>query len=521
MFLNSSIWSRQWAEILVKFRNKSIQNGKKKKESQFLAFDLGAESGRALLGTLQDRQLKVEELHRFPNIPVNIHSHIYWNIFRIYENLKESLKICALQRKLSPHSIGVDTWGVDYALLADDGNILGLPYTYRDIRTEGVIEAFFEKFSSEHTYELTGIQVYRINTIFQLYSMVRDKSPLLKVAKDLLFTPDLLLYLLTGEKKTEFSIATTSGLFNPVTNSWEPELFEALEIPIDIMQEVVAPGTITGNLTSEILKETGIDTIPAVAPATHDTGSAVAAVPAEGEDWAYISSGTWSLMGIEIRKPVLTHEARKRNFTNEGGVDGTFRFLKNIVGLWLLQKCVWKWSKTHDVSYAKLTREAVSAKPFKALINPDYDGFLNPPDMPEAITAFCKHTKQPIPRSSSEITRSILESLALRYRAVLDELRQVSSVPINKIHVIGGGSKNHLLCQFTANATGLPVIAGPVEATAIGNLLVQAKTLGYISSIAELRNIVRNSFSVTMFKPKDADLWEKAYERFCNISNRL
>lgn len=491
------------------------------KSPYFLAFDIGADSGRAMLGRLENRNLQIKELSRFPNGMVLVLGHWHWNIFRLFEEVKRGMKLCASEEKIQPQSVAFDTWGVDFALLARDGSFLGLPFAYRDQRTEGAMEEFFKKVSRERIYQLTGIQFLQFNSLFQLFSMMRDKSPLLEVASDLLFMPDAFNYFFTGKKKTEFTFATTSQLYNPRKRDWDDELFAALGISKSIMQEIVQPGTVIGSLSKAISQETGMHDMPVVAVASHDTGSAVAAVPAEGEDWAYISSGTWSLMGVETQEPIINGQALELNFTNEGGFGRTFRFLKNIVGFWLLQECRRSWARERLFSYDELTDMAASAPTFKALVEPDWGEFLNPSDMPEAIRRFCQKTKQKIPESPAEFTRCILESLALKYRLTLDQLSQISPRPIRRIHVIGGGAKNCLLNQFTANATGLPIVAGPAEATAIGNIMVQALALGHFSSHAEIRKVISRSFAATRYEPQDTKNWDSAYERFKDIQASL
>ncbi len=483
----------------------------------FLAFDIGASSGRTLLGTLQDEKITTQELHRFPNGVVDLLGSLRWNIVDLYENIKQGMKICASEVTTRPESMAVDTWGVDYALFARDGNLLGLPYGYRDHRTDGMMEEFFKLVPRDRVYELTGIQFMQLNTLFQLFAMARAKSPLLQVVSDLLFTPDMISFFLTGIKKTEFTIATTSQLYNPRKKDWEEELFQALGISKDIMQEIITPGTVLGNLLESLSQETGLKPIPVIATASHDTGSAVAAVPAEGSDWAYISSGTWSLVGIEIPEPIINRQSLAFNFTNEGGVGGTFRFLKNCMGLWPVQQCRKAWSAKKEISFDELTQLAATARPFAAIIDPDYQGFLNPPDMPEAIRAFCRGTGQKPPENSADMTRSILEGLALKYRYIFDQLKQLHPQPIRRIHIIGGGTQNRLLCQFTADATGIPVVAGPVEATAIGNILVQAMGLGIVKSPAEIRRIIANSLELEKYEPQDTKKWNEAYDRFVNI----
>ena len=481
----------------------------------FLAIDLGAESGRVILGCLDRKRLQIKEMSRFPNRMLSIHGHLYWNIYRLFEEIKMGLGICVAKAKVK--SLALDTWGVDFGLLADDGTILGLPFAYRDPHTQGAMEEFSKMISRDRIYQLTGIQFMPLNSLFQLFALKRDKSSHLEAAKDLLFMPDIFNYLLTGEKKTEFTFATTSQLYNPRRGDWEEELFKALDVPRSLMQEIVQPGTIIGNLDKEISQSLGIDSLPVIAVASHDTGSAVAAVPATGQDWAYISSGTWSLMGIETRDPIINGRTLKLNFTNEGGVENSFRFLKNITGLWLLQECRKAWAREKGHNYERLIKKALDTKPFQIFIDPDWEGFLNPPDMPEAIQKYCALTKQRLPESPGEFVRCILESLALKYRVVLDHLRQIHPHPVWRIHVIGGGVKNSLLCQFTADATGLPVYAGPVEATSIGNIMMQALTLGHVHSVQEMREVIRSSFDLTVYEPQHMDEWDRARERYIEI----
>ncbi len=483
----------------------------------FLAFDLGAESGRTILGRLESSRIVTRELTRFPNAPIPVLGHLHWNIYSLFEEIKKGMKTCLDAAKVRPESLAVDTWGVDFGLLAPDGSILGLPYAYRDSRTKGAMEQYFSRIPREKVYELTGIQFLVFNTLFQVFSMVRDGSPLLASTSALLFMPDLFTYLLTGERASEFTIASTSQLFSLRNSSWSEPLFEALGIPSSIMQDALTPGTVIGPLSQDIAAEMGLDETLVVATASHDTAAAIAAIPASGEDWAYISSGTWSLMGIETVQPIINRQALEANFTNEGGVGGTVRFLKNIAGLWLLQQCRKEWSGGSALSYEELTRVAREAAPFKAMIDPDWKDFLNPVSMPEAIRRYCHQTGQAVPATPLETVRCILESLALKYRFTLDQLRRLAPVKIARIHVIGGGAQNELLCQFTADATGLPVTAGPAEATAIGNIMVQALAFGYVRSLADIRSIVQNSVDVKTFEPARTGDWDTAFERYQNL----
>jgi rhamnulokinase len=481
----------------------------------FLAFDLGAESGRTVLGQLEGNLVRITELSRFPNNMLSLHGHLCWDIFRLYEEMKKGLKICAGGSRIQ--SIAVDTWGVDFGLLAKGGTILGLPFTYRDSFSSGAMEKLFKRFPREKIYQLTGIQFLPFNSLFQLFALKEKESSSLEAAEDLLFIPDIFHYFLTGKKCTEFTFATTSQLYNPLKGSWEKEFFEVLDVPQSLMQEILQPGTVIGEMNKDISQHVGWKPVPVVAVASHDTGSAVAAVPAHGQDWAYISSGTWSLMGIETKKPIINDLSLFLNFTNEGGVGGTFRFLKNISGLWLLQRCRKSWAINKDYSYQELTEMGAKAKAFRSLINPDREDFLNPPEMLDSIKKYCLKSSQPAPESPAQYVRCILESLALKYRFVLDQLRTLSPRPIRRIHIIGGGVKNRLLCQFTANATKLPVVAGPAEAAAVGNIMMQALTLGYVSSVSQMREVIRNSFSMEDYQPRHSELWDRAYERYKNI----
>ena len=479
----------------------------------YVALDLGAESGRSILGTLRDGQLSVEELFRFPNQMKQVESHLRWDLDGLFTNIKEGLR-CSARSSIRPESIGVDTWGVDFGFFQGDGTLLESPYSYRDHRTDGMMEKFFELVPRQRVYELTGIQFMQLNSLFQLYAAVLADPGLFKRATRLLFMPDIFNYLLTGEAKSEFTVATTSQIFNPRSMDWDSALLSALGIPRSVMQEVVQPGTPLGPLKQSIAGETGLEGIGVTAVASHDTGSAIAAIPAEGDDWAYISSGTWSLMGVEIGAPIITDDALNANFTNEGGVEGTFRFLKNIMGLWLLQQCRKEWSTSTQYTYDDLMRLAGEAKPFRSLVDPDYSDFFHPRSMQESLQAYCRRSVQSVPEKPAEFVRCIFESLALKYRATLEQLRQLTGRKIARVHIIGGGSQNRLLCQYAANAMGVEVIAGPVEATAIGNIMMQAHALGHVGSLAEIRAIVAQSFQPVKYEPKDQAVWNSANERF-------
>jgi rhamnulokinase len=488
----------------------------------YLAFDLGASSGRGILGRLDDNdKLRIAEIHRFPNQMKVIKRGLHWDVSALYNEILKGMRICRRNHYISPRSMGIDTWGVDFGLFDNLGEMIEQPFTYRDNRTQGVMEEFLKKISREKLYELTGIQFIPINTIFQLYSMVRDKSPQLKASSSLLFIPDIFNYFLTGVMKSEFTYATTSQLFNPRIGDWENEVFECLTISKDIMQEIIQPGTFIGETTKSVFEKTGVKSVPVVAVSSHDTGSAVAAVPTLRGNFAYISSGTWSLMGIESREPIITEKTLNYNFTNEGGVFGTFRVLKNIAGLWLLEECRRIWAKEIEYSYEKLVELAESAEPFVSIIDPSSPRFLNPSNMPMEIQRFCSSTKQTTPKSVGQIVRIILESLALEYFHTIKQLKNIGNINVNRIHIMGGGSRNRLLCQFTADATGLLVYAGPTEATAIGNILIQAAAFGRIRSHNELREVVKNSFNIELYEPNNSLDWEDAYCYFLGLKAKI
>jgi rhamnulokinase len=481
----------------------------------FVAVDLGAESGRVLAGRLQDERLVLDELHRFPNGPVAVGEHIYWDVLRLWSEIKQGLALAVDKFREQVVSVGVDTWGVDYALLDRNDELVGNPYHYRHPRTEGMLEEAFRRVPREDIYRRSGIQFMRLNTLYQLLAMAVQKSPQLAMAESFLMMPDLFHFWLSGEKVNEFTNATTTQFFDAVTGDWSRHLLEQMGIPTRLLQRVVPAATVLGELRSPIRSEARAGhAIRVVAPATHDTGSAVAATPLSDETSAYISSGTWSLVGMEVRRPIITDQSLAFNFTNEGGVDGTFRLLRNVMGLWLVAGCHRAWQQEgKEFTYDDLIQRAAQSPPFKCLINPDDDRFLAPENMPEAIRSFCRETRQPEPETEGGFIRCCLESLALKYRWVIERLEELTTTTIRAIHIVGGGSQNRLLNQFTADATNKPVLAGPVEATATGNALVQARGLGYVGSHAELRAIVRRSFQLRSFEPNTDDRWAAAYEK--------
>ncbi len=481
---------------------------------KFLAFDFGAESGRAILGTIENGALKLQEIHRFINRQVKIHGRIYWDILYLFDELKKGLKIAAKQGHTDIRSIGVDTWGVDYGFIDSAGQLVGNPVAYRDERTNGMMEKAFEKISKEEIYRHTGIQFMQLNTIFQLFSYYQENNPQIKVSDRLILLPDLFSYFLTGKVIAEYTMASTTQLLDAKSKTWAKPIFDKLGIPIEIMPPVSEPATLIAPLKKDIAAETGIGEVPVVAPAGHDTACAVAAVPASDRNWAYLSSGTWSLLGVETGEPIINERMLEYGFTNEGGVNNTIRLLKNTMGLWLLQRCRKSWADDgREYGYDELVRLAEEAEPFRSIINPDDPSFLNPPDMPKAIRQFCRNSGQPEPQTSGQFVRVIFESLALKYRIIIERLNNVLDNPIEILHIVGGGSQNPMLNQFAANATRLTVKAGPVEATALGNVMMQAIAAGALKSVEEGRKLVSRSFPVTTFEPRNQELWEQQYKR--------
>lgn len=483
----------------------------------YLAIDLGAESGRVILGTLESGRLQLEEVHRFANGPVRTPDGIHWDVLRLWSEIKQGITLAVRKHGKQIAGIGLDTWGVDFCLLDQHGVLLGNPYHYRDSRNDGMLEEAFRRLPREQIFEHTGVQFMQINTLYQLLSMAVSQSAALSSAETLLMMPDLFNYWLTGVKVSEFSVATTSQCFDPRLGNWSQPLLQALGIPTQIFAPIVQPGTVLGPLLPAVAEETGADGIKVIVPACHDTGSAVVAVPVEAGslDYAWISSGTWSLMGTDSAIPVISPESLNFNLTNEGGVFGSTRLLKNISGLWLVQESRRTWAAQGDeLSYSTLAELAAQAAPLRSLVDPDSPDFSQPGNMPERIRAFCRRTGQPVPESQGEVIRCALESLALKYRSVLEMLESVTGRHMETLHIMGGGTRNRLLNQFAANATGLPTITGPVEATAIGNILMQAIALGHLDDLSTARQVVRQSFDVETYQPQDRQAWDEAYRRF-------
>jgi rhamnulokinase len=491
------------------------------KRARFLAFDLGASSGRGVLGLLDGEILRLQEIHRFPNGPVQILDSIYWDVPQMLVEMKSALELCVKEYGAELDGMGFDTWGVDFGLVGRNDTLLGHPYHYRDKLTDGMMEEAFKRVPKEEIFQITGIQFMKLNTLYQLLAMSMANSPLLEVAETLLMMPDLFNFLFTGKRVSEFTIATTTQFYDPRERNWSKPLFDRLGMPYHILPEIIPAGTKIGTILPSIGDEVGLGEVPVIAPACHDTGAAVAAVPAEGDDWLYISSGTWSLMGVEIPEPIITDLALKYNFTNEGGVGGTIRFLKNITGMWLVQECKRIWEDAGEsFSFDELTSIAAAAPPLVSVIEPNYEPFLSPGDMPQRIKDFCKETGQPVPEAKSAVIRCILESLALKYRWGVEKLQEILGRRLNVIHIIGGGCQNSLLCQLAADATGRRVVAGPVEATAIGNIMMQALTMGYVESIAEARELIRRSFDVVTYEPEATSGWDDAYDRYLEIMEK-
>jgi rhamnulokinase len=491
-------------------------------QHNFLALDLGAESGRAMLGQFDGERIQLSEVHRFPNGPVRLPDGLHWDVLRLWTEIRRGLALAVQEHGADLAGVGLDTWGVDFGLLDRDGALVSNPYHYRDSRTDGMLDEAFRRVPRAEIFEQTGIQFMQINSLYQLLSMVVRQSPALDIAETFLTMPDLFNYWLTGRKVCEFSIATTTQCYDPRKGDWAIPLLERLGIPTHIFPEIVPPGTVLGELLPSVAEEVGVSGLPVIAPACHDTGCAVAAVPAKGADFVYISSGTWSLMGAELPQPVINERSLTFDFTNEGGVGDTFRFLKNIAGLWLVQECRRTWARqSEEFSYDDLSQMAAQADPLQSVVDPDYGEFLKPGDMPARIRTFCQTTDQPIPRSKGAVIRCVLESLALKYRWVLERIEEILGRRLEPIHIVGGGTQNRLLNQFAADATGRQVITGPIEATAAGNVITQAMALGHIGSLEEGRRIVRNSFDVATYEPAGGAEWEEAYGRFLAMMGQI
>jgi rhamnulokinase len=487
-----------------------------------LAFDMGASNGRVLVGELVSGaelspELRVTEIHRFPNHAIQVGTHLHWDILRLLHEMKKGIRK-AFQEGYLPVTFGIDTWGVDFGLLDANGELVGNPYHYRDSQTDGLIEEVSGLMGEEELFQQSGLQFMPFNTIYQLYAMKKAASPKLDIAQTLLLTPDLLAYLLTGVKVCEFTMATTTQLYHPDVQAWNSDLMDRLGINKELFLEPTQPGTIIGPLSPEVCRELNVPSVQAVAVGTHDTASAIAAVPAGDESFAYLVCGTWSLLGTELEKPLLGRNTMEMQFSNEGGVGGTYQLLKNIMGLWILQECKREWDEDgKENSFPELVRMAQSSPPFRSLIHPDDPRFFSPSGMVGKIRSFCEETGQAVPQSEGEIVRCILESLALRYRQALDQSEQLTDNRFNGLHMVGGGIQNELLCQFTANALARQVWAGPIEASAIGNMLLQLVALGHCADLKEARQLSAASFPVKVYEPEHISEWAEAYQFFLNF----
>ncbi len=489
-------------------------------ERVYLAVDLGASSGRVLAGCWNGQHWRLEEIYRFENGGVPVGPRLYWNLVGLWQHVQSGLRAAAARYGGSIYSLGVDTWGVDFGLLDASGELLANPLHYRDHQTDGILEEAFRRVPREQIFAQTGLQFLPFNTLFQWLAIRRRGSRLLDQAKTFLMMPDLFHWLLTGQIANEYTNATTTQFYNPRTATWAWELLHAFDLPTLLLGKIVMPGTELGPLRPEVAYQTGLSGVRVVLPGTHDTASAVVAVPALTSnaaplDWCYLSSGTWSLLGAEVREPVITELCARYNFTNEGGVGQTVRLLKNIAGLWLVQECRRIWSTAgKDYSWDQLVDEASRVPLARSLINPDDPRFLAPDNMPDQIQAYCREKGQPVPETVGQIIRCALDSLALRYRMVLEWVEELTEHHIKVVHIVGGGVQNRLLCQMTADACGRPVWAGPVEATALGNVVVQAIAAGDVRDIAQARETIRSSFPLGYYEPSNTDAWLEAYERF-------
>lgn len=486
---------------------------------KYIAVDLGAESGRVMLGTVSDERLVLSEVHRFTNGPVECEGSLRWDFSTIMSEIKTGMKEAIRQAEGDVACIGIDSWGVDFGLLDANGQLLEDPYHYRDSRTDRMMDTAFDIVGKRSIYEQTGIQFMQLNTLYQLLAMQQANDPILGQAKQLLFMADLCAFHLCGKPFAEYSLASTSQMMDMKTGQWAKDIFDKLQLPLEIMPPVVSSGTIMAALTEEVAAELGCPQIPVAAIGSHDTASAVAAVPVvSGSNWAYLSCGTWSLIGVELTDPVINDQTFEYQFTNEGGVNGTIRLLKNIMGLWLVQECRRQWQTEGQVfSYAQLTEMALEATPFAAYIDPSHSAFLAPGKMPEKINEYLKQSGQDMINDKGTMIRSMLESLALNYAQVLTQIEDMTGNPIDCLHIVGGGIQNELLCQFAASATGKKVVTGPIEATASGNILMQAKAVGQIQSMDQIRQVVRNSFDVKDYLPSDTSAWQQQRKKYESI----
>ncbi|MBN2578233.1 MAG: rhamnulokinase [Pirellulales bacterium] len=492
-------------------------------EKAYLAIDIGASSGRHVLGFFDGSKIRLEEVYRFDNAPVEVLGRMHWDLLGQWTHVRQGLAAAGVKTRGQVVSAGVDTWGVDFGLLGRGDELLGNPYHYRDARTNGIFEKAFARVPREEIFRLTGLQFMQFNTLFQLYAMKLQDSPLLEAAETMLMMPDLFHWLMTGVKCNEMTEASTSQFYNPLTGDWATDLLKQFDLPVRILGRLTQPGTSLGALQKHLADETGLAETQVVLPGTHDTASAVLAVPAASRpgatpDWCYVSLGTWALMGVEAPRPVVNDRVLELNFTNEGGVGGTTRLLKNIAGLWLVQECRRAWNAAGgNFSWEDLNRLSAAAKPLQSFVNPDAHELLAPRDMPEAICAFCRRAGQPVPDDRGAILRCALESIALKFRQVLGWCEELNGGRVETIHIVGGGTQNRQFCQMAADACGRRVMAGPIEATATGNLMMQAVAAGDVADIAQAREVVRRSFTVEEYAPQNPAAWDEAYARFQRV----
>jgi len=492
-------------------------------QKAYLAVDMGASSGRAVAGLFDGKHLQLEEVYRFENGAVEADGHLFWDLLGQWSHVRQGLRAAGSKWGGSIASVGVDTWGVDLGLLGRGDELLGNPYHYRDSRTNGLMEKAFGIVSRDQIFRHSGLQFMQFNTLYQLVAMKLAGSPLLDVAESFLMIPDLFHWLMTGVKCNEMTDASTTQFYNPIKGDWATELLDQFSLPTRILGKIAAPGTILGALRANLAAETGLSAAKVVLPGSHDTASAVMAVPAHSHpgarpDWCYISLGTWALMGIESPQPVVNDAVLKLNFTNEGGVGGTTRLLKNITGLWLVQECRRVWNQAGaNLDWEALNQLSAAQPSLRSFVNPDANDFLAPGDMPEAIRSFCRKSGQPVPEQKGAVLRCALESIAMKFRHVLGMCEQLAGGRLDTIHIVGGGTKNRQICQFAANACGRRVVAGPVEATATGNVMMQAVAAGDVASIAEARDVIRNSFPVDEYEPQDTAAWDEAYGKFLKL----
>lgn len=481
-----------------------------------LAFDFGASSGRAIIGCFDGDKITLEEVHRFSNDPVSVGGTVYWDVLRLFYEIKQGI----IKAKIAGgfDSIGIDTWGVDFGLIDSEGKLMENPVHYRDARTVGLVDEAFKTMPKEKLYGITGIQFMELNTLFQLISLKKYRPWMLERADKMLFMPDLFGYMLTGKMCAEYSIASTSQLIDLDKRTWSKEILDAFGIKESVFAPLVQPGTVLGELSKEVCEECGVDPVPVISVCGHDTQSAITSVPCEDGDFAFLSSGTWSLFGTELDKPIVNETSMNINITNEGGFDGSTGFLKNIIGLWLIQESRRQWKREgKEYSYADLEKLALAAEPFKCFIDPDAPEFVPHGNIPERVHEFCRKTGQYVPETVGEIMRCIYESLAMKYRLTFEKLRECTERDYPVIHVIGGGTKDGLLCQMTANSCDRTVKAGPIEATVMGNVAVQLMSDGSVKNIGQARKIVAESSELKTFEPKDTDKWAEAYEDFLKI----